>query len=147
MKKNVILLMAFAIMLSFSSCKKKTVEQKVTDAVEQVKESTEKAVDAVEEKISEAGDKVSDIVGSISTPKFKNDEVNKFTQEFKDLMGEYADLKGEDAADKKAELEGKFNNWAEKATTLVNKIEADEMVKFNKFIDEAQAKFNELTGK
>ncbi len=84
------------------------------------------------------------VANEIKVPAFADAEVTKFCGTFKDLMNEYASLKGTGDQAKEAALETKFNQWAEQGATLAGKIKPEEMQSFNDFIMSAQKQFMEM---
>lgn len=122
-----------AVMLTLSACKSKN---ETTSPAEQSTNASQQ----VETTVRTA----SNIVDQIIVPNFSNPEVTQFCNDFKTLMIEYAQHKGTSDEAKEAELEQKFTNWATQATSLVGKLQSDELAKFNQFITDAQAKFKEI---
>jgi hypothetical protein len=133
MKKHFILFSFLCCLawVNFNSCKSTpTPSETITAPVQEV---TPPATTVTE--------KAADVVGAIAVPTFENADVNQFCQDFKTLMGEYAGLKGTGDAVKEAELEKKFNDWANRAGELAGKIKPEELQQFNDFIGQAQTHF------
>lgn len=132
MKKHTLLLVLFCwlALANFYSCKSNQTTPETTAAPAQETTPAEAVIE-----------KAQDVASAINVPGFENADVNQFCQDFKNLMSEYASLKGSGDAAKEAELEKKFTDWANRAGELAGKIKPDELQKFNDFIGQAQAHF------
>lgn len=135
MKKNLLFVFAVAVMfVGMNACKSKV---ETPAAVEEIAAP----IDAVVEEANSTADA---LVNSIEVPTFESPEVNEFASAFKNLMSEYAALKGTGNETAAAELAAKFTSWSEGAADIAGKIKPEEMQKFNDFIGMAEAKFNEM---
>lgn len=133
MKKQLLTIIAIGFLtLGLNSCKSKT---------EPAVETTE-VVAPVETPTSPAT--ATEVVSSIEVPTFENADAQKFVSDYKTLMEEYAALKGTGDQEKAKALSAKFMTWANGAAQLQGKIKADEMQKFNDFMQTAENKFNEM---
>ncbi len=132
MKKHSLLLVIFCCfaLAHFYSCKSNQTAPETTAAPAQEATPAETVIE-----------KARDVASAINVPAFENADVNQFCLDFKNLMSEYASLKGTGDAAKEAELEKKFTDWANRAGELAGKIKPDELQKFNDFIGQAQNHF------
>ena len=138
MKKNILTLaiacsLALAL-VNFTSCKNNETTKETTITAPPVQETAPPAT----------YETAADVARKINVPTFEDPAVTQYAQDFKNLMIEYAALKGTGDQAKEAELERKFEDWANRASELSGKIKPEEMQKFNDFIGQAQMHFAEM---